>query len=224
MRGRTGKSAVVRFVRYRPVPATQGALALKPAAPPPVRPPGLRLVRPDDGMDAEVRAVANATVRLVAEILAGTRPPHQLSLVAVPAVCRALLHHLQATGHTTPAGPGKTTEHGTPTRRDAPGRRGIPAERGGPGGLGGAVGRGGAVGPGGAVGRGGAVGAGGRAVGRGGRVVPPKVLSSRLQRPAPAVAETVAVVVVAGRVHALALRLEHTRGRWRCTALETTAP
>ncbi|NVI92398.1 Rv3235 family protein, partial [Actinomadura sp. BRA 177] len=59
---------------------------------------------------------------------------------------------------------------------------------------------------------------------RGGRVVPPKVLSSRVQRPAETVAEAVAVVAVAGHVHALALRLEHMRGRWRCTALETTAP
>ncbi|RFS86455.1 hypothetical protein D0T12_07680 [Actinomadura spongiicola] len=108
-------------------------------------------------MDAEVRAVADAAVRLVVEVLAGTRPPHQLSLVAVPGVCREL------------------------SRR-------------------------------------------GDAVRRGRRVVPPKVLSSRLQRPVPAVAEVVAVVVVAGRVHALALRLQHTRGRWRCTALETTAP
>ncbi|MFI0404977.1 Rv3235 family protein [Actinomadura sp. 3N508] len=160
MQGRTGKSGAARFVRYRPAPASRGALALQPAAAP-VQPPGLRLVRPEDGVDAEVRAVANATVRLVAEILAGARPPHQLSLVAVPAVCRAVLHHLQA--------------------------RSIPASRGG-------------------------------------RIVPPKVLSTRLQRPAPTVAETVAVVIVAGRVHALALRLEHTRGRWRCTALETTAP
>lgn len=158
MRRRTDKPAAVRFVRYRPMPATRGTLALRPAAAAvrPARPPGLRLVRPADGVEAEVRAVADAAVRLVAEVLAGTRPAHQLSLVAVPAVCRELL------------------------RRAAPN----------PG---------------------------------GGRVVPPRVLSCRLQRPAPAVAETAAVVIVAGRVHALALRLDHTRGRWRCTALETTA-
>ncbi|WP_433464423.1 Rv3235 family protein [Spirillospora sp. CA-128828] len=135
---------------------TRGALALRPAAAP-ARGPALRLVRPGDGVDAEVRAVAGAAVRLVVEVLAGTRPAHQLSLVAVPAVCRVM------------------------------------AARRGPG-------------------------------ARGRRVVPPKVLSTRLQRPSAAVAETVAVVVVAGRVHALALRLEHMRGRWRCTALETTAP
>ncbi|MFI0367247.1 Rv3235 family protein [Actinomadura sp. 1N219] len=179
MRGRTGKSGVVRFVRYRPVPATRGALALEPAAapvrPPGPRPPGLRLVRPDDGAEAEVRSVADAAVRLVVDILAGTRPAHQLSLVAVPAVCRALLHH------STTSAPGETVRQGNAVTRS-------------------------------------------RAVGRGGRIVPPKVLSNRLQRPAPTVAESVAVVVVAGRVHALALRLEHTRGRWRCTALETTAP
>ncbi|TYB48292.1 Rv3235 family protein [Actinomadura chibensis] len=158
MRRRTDKQAAVRFVRYRPMPATRGALALRPATPEarPARPPGLRLVRPADGVEAEVRAVADAAVRVVVEVLAGTRPAHQLSLVAVPAVCRELLH------------------------RTAPGRTGR-------------------------------------------RVAPPRVLSCRTQRPAPAVAETTAVVVVAGRVHALALRLDHTRGRWRCTALETTA-
>ncbi|RKS76440.1 hypothetical protein BZB76_1795 [Actinomadura pelletieri DSM 43383] len=151
---RSEKAVVVRFVRYQPV--TRGALALRPAVPA-ARVPELRVVRPADGVDAEVRAVADTAVRLVVEVLAGTRPPHQLSLVAVPEVCRKV------------------------SRR-------------------------------------------GEAVGRGRRVVPPKVLSSRLQRPVPAVAEVVAVVVVAGRVHALALRLQHMRGRWRCTALETTAP
>ncbi|XRQ11280.1 Rv3235 family protein [Actinomadura welshii] len=156
-----GPSAVrpVRSVRYRaapPAPATRGSLALRPSAPPPARPPGLRLVRPSDGMDAEVRTVAGAAVRLVVEILAGTRPAAQLSLVAVPAVGREMA---RLRGAARPSA----------------------------------------------------------------RIVPPKVLSTRLQRPAPAAAETTAVVVVAGRVHALALRLEHTRGRWRCTALETTA-
>jgi hypothetical protein len=156
--GRPVNSAAVRFVRYRPAaPATRGAAALRPAAAPAPR-PGLRLVRPGDGVDAEVRAVAEAAVRLIVEVLAGTRPAHQLSLVAVPAVCREM------------------------TARRGP------------------------------------AGAGGK------RVVPPRVLSARSQRPSPAVTETAAVVVVAGRVHALALRLEHTRGRWRCTALETTAP
>ncbi|CND90255.1 Uncharacterised protein [Mycobacterium tuberculosis] len=149
-------SSVVRIIRYRPVPVTRGALALRPAARP-VRRPALRVVRPGDGVDAEVRAVADTAVRIVVEVLAGTRPAHQLSLVAVPAVCRAVSPH-------------------------------------------------------------------GGAGARKGRVVPPKVLSSRVQRPTPAVAETVAVVSLAGRVHALALRLEHARGRWRCTALETTAP
>ncbi|GAA0573543.1 Rv3235 family protein [Actinomadura livida] len=160
MRPRPATSSAVRFIRYRGAP-TRGALALRPAAPPPSRPPGarspgLRLVRPADGVDAEVRAVADAAVRLVVEILAGTRPAAQLSLVAVPPVCREMARHSSATR-------------------------------------------------------------------RGARIVPPKVLSTRLQRPAAAVAETTAVVVVAGRVHALALRLEHARGRWRCTALETTA-
>ncbi|NDU72465.1 hypothetical protein GWI34_07480 [Actinomadura sp. DSM 109109] len=151
------RPASVRFVRYRPAPAVHGALALRSPAGPAPRGPGLRLVRPADGEDAEVRSVADAAVRLAVEVLAGTRPAHQLSLVAVPAVCREFAAQL---------GPAA----------------------------------------------------------RGRRVAPPKVLSTRTQRPSPAVAEAVAVVVVAGRVHALALRLEHARGRWRCTALETTAP
>ncbi|WP_165970373.1 Rv3235 family protein [Actinomadura sp. 6K520] len=160
MRPRPATPSAVRFIRYRGAPsgaATRGALALRPSAPPPARPPGLRLVRPADGVDAEVRAVADAAVRLVVEILAGTRPAAQLSLVAVQPVCREMARLRSATR-------------------------------------------------------------------RGARIVPPKVLSTRLQRPAPAVAETTAVVVIAGRVHALALRLDHARGRWRCTALETTAP
>ncbi|WP_141581193.1 Rv3235 family protein [Actinomadura sp. WMMA1423] len=154
---RPSRTAAVRFVRYRPAPGVQGALALRPAAGSAPRGPGLRLVRPADGVDAEVQAVAEAAVRLAVEVLAGTRPAQQLALVAAPAVCRELAAQCG---------------------RRAPG----------------------------------------------GRVVPPKVLSTRSQRPSPAVAEAVAVVVVAGRVHALALRLEHARGRWRCTALETTAP
>ncbi|MGP4026567.1 Rv3235 family protein [Actinomadura sp. 3N407] len=159
MRRRPATSSAVRIIRYRAAPPsgeTRGALALRPSGPPPARPPRLRLVRPADGMDAELQAVAEAAVRLIVEILAGTRPAAQLSLIAVPAVRREMARH-----------------RGTQSR--------------------------------------------------GGRVVPPKVLSTRLQRPAPGVAETTAVVVISGRAHALALRLEHTRGRWRCTALETTA-
>ncbi|HEY8481335.1 MAG TPA: Rv3235 family protein [Spirillospora sp.] len=175
MRQRPAGSSTVRLVRYRAVSvsgsgsgslsgsgSTDGALALgSPCTRPsvPARSPGLRLVRPAGGVDGEVRAVAEAAVRLVVEILAGSRPSAHLSLVAVPAVCRDLA-------------------------RVAPRA----------------------------------------AARRGARVVPPRVLSTRVQRPAPAAAETTAVVVVAGRVHALALRLDHTRGRWRCTALETTAP
>ncbi|MDL4814628.1 Rv3235 family protein [Actinomadura opuntiae] len=176
---RPAKRPAVRIVRYRAVPSqrTDGALALTPvqaaalrapsrqaAEPSPAKrrtaaPPGrrLRVVRPGDGVDAEVRAVADATLRIVVEVLAGTRPPHQLALVAVPAVCRGLAPH----------------------RRTVPGGR---------------------------------------------RIVPPQVLSSRVQRPSPRIAEASAVVLVAGRAHAVALRLEHTRGRWRCTAVETTAP
>lgn len=186
MRQRPARPSTVRFIRYRaaPPPApTRGALALRPSAAPPVRPPGLRLVRPEDGVDAEVRAVADAAVRLVVEVLAGTRPAAHLSLVAVPAVCREMARHRGTDRHST-------DRHGTD--RHGGGRHG-----GDPRVAGTVRGR--------------------------VRIVPPKVVSTRLQRPAPAVAETAAVVVVSGRVHALALRLEHARGRWRCTALETTA-
>jgi hypothetical protein len=52
------------------------------------------------------------------------------------------------------------------------------------------------------------------------------VVSWRVQEPVPGpagtAAEVSAVVRVAGRVHAVALRLEPFRGRWFCTAIETT--
>jgi hypothetical protein len=51
------------------------------------------VVRPGDGVETEVRAVAETTLRIIVEVLAGTRPPHQLTLVAVPAVCRGLAAH-----------------------------------------------------------------------------------------------------------------------------------
>ncbi|MFV2172430.1 Rv3235 family protein [Actinomadura sp. LOL_016] len=146
---------IVRISRYRSASGTDGALAL-------ARVPGvqaaespLRLVRAGDGAGAEVRRVADTALLMVAETLAGIRPPTRLSLIAVAEVCHAL---------------------------DA--RRAVRPTH---------------------------------------RVVPPRVLTSWLQRPAPGAAETGAVVVIAGRVHALALRLEHLRGRWRCTAVETTA-
>ncbi|HZB32921.1 MAG TPA: Rv3235 family protein [Streptosporangiaceae bacterium] len=43
-----------------------------------------------------------------------------------------------------------------------------------------------------------------------------------VQVPLPGVAEVSAVVFVGGHAHALALRLELRRGRWRCAAVETT--
>ncbi len=115
-------------------------------------PDSLRLVRAGESVETELRARAEATVRIVVDVLAGVRPAHQLSEVAVPAVCRELA-------------------------RRCP---------------------------------------------RGVRAVPPRVLSSWLQRPAPDAAEAGAVVAMAGRVTALAIRLELQRGRWRCTVLETT--
>ncbi|TDD81230.1 Rv3235 family protein [Actinomadura rubrisoli] len=126
-----------------------------PAAP--ARTPSpLRLVRPGETVETELSARAEATVRLVVEVLTGARAAHQLSQLAVPAVCREL------------------------------GRR-----------------RPGPVSP--------------------GRVAPPQVVASWLQRPAPGAAEAGAVVIVDGRAHAVALRFEQLRGQWRCTALETTA-
>ncbi|MFC9969550.1 Rv3235 family protein [Spirillospora sp. NPDC127200] len=61
-------------------------------------------------------------------------------------------------------------------------------------------------------------------VAAGARVAPPRVLSVRAQEPAPGVVEASAVVLLAGHVQALAFRLERHRGRWRCTAVETTTP
>lgn len=55
-------------------------------------------------------------------------------------------------------------------------------------------------------------------------VAPPRILRTWSQSPAPGTVETGAVVVLNGRVHALALRLDLHRGRWRCTAVETTVP
>lgn len=63
-----------------------------------------------------------------------------------------------------------------------------------------------------------------RPLAAGTRYVPPRVLTTWLQEPAPGRAETGAVALLNGRVHALAMRLERVRGRWRCTTLETTAP
>ncbi|MEV4252131.1 Rv3235 family protein [Spirillospora sp. NPDC049652] len=56
-----------------------------------------------------------------------------------------------------------------------------------------------------------------------GPVAVPQVLSCWVQQPSEHAAEGGAVVLFKGRVHALALRLELWRGRWRCTQLETTA-
>ncbi|MQY07101.1 Rv3235 family protein [Actinomadura macrotermitis] len=121
----------------------------------------LHLVRPSpaDGPvpdAAELRAVADASVRLIVEVLTGVRPPRQLARLAVREVYDGIAAHRQA-------------------------------------------------------------------VAAGARVRPPRILTSWLQRPAPGVAEAGAVVAAAGRVQAIALRLEERGGRWRCTALETTA-
>ncbi len=52
----------------------------------------------------------------------------------------------------------------------------------------------------------------------------PRVVAWRVQRPGERVAEVSAVAEVGGRFHAVALRLEPMRGRWRCAAIETTIP
>ncbi|WP_289008317.1 Rv3235 family protein [uncultured Thermomonospora sp.] len=185
-RTRRHTSSPVRVLPYAAAsaqPAVFGALALQPEPAPaglcplpggPSRPgeraaagrsrpaisrnspamPVLRAVGSPD-RDEDLPAVAAATVRLVAEVLAGIRPVRQLARRATPQVCEGLLPFL------------------------APHR---------------------------------------------GPVRPPRMLASWLQEPAPGAAETGAVIALAGRVQALALRLERHRGRWRCTALETTAP
>jgi hypothetical protein len=61
--------------------------------------------------------------------------------------------------------------------------------------------------------------------GTGGQVAPrttgrPLVRSVHVSAPADGVAEVCAVVLRAGRAHAVALRLEGLAGRWQCTALE----
>jgi hypothetical protein len=56
------------------------------------------------------------------------------------------------------------------------------------------------------------------------RVPPPRVLTSWARTPVPDAAEAGGVVQLGDRVHAIALRLERFRRRWRCTALETTIP
>jgi hypothetical protein len=58
----------------------------------------------------------------------------------------------------------------------------------------------------------------GRVAGAGRR--PPVVRSVRVSSPRPDVAEVTTTAVRAGRLQAVALRLEAERGRWRCTALE----
>ncbi|GAA4607140.1 hypothetical protein GCM10023195_26780 [Actinoallomurus liliacearum] len=52
----------------------------------------------------------------------------------------------------------------------------------------------------------------------------PRLGTVRVCAPAPGVAEVTAIAAFGSRVHALALRLEHGRGRWRCAVIETTVP
>jgi len=52
----------------------------------------------------------------------------------------------------------------------------------------------------------------------------PRVMAWRVQYPGEQIAEVSAVAEVGGRFHAVAMRLESMRGRWRCAAVETTIP
>jgi hypothetical protein len=49
-----------------------------------------------------------------------------------------------------------------------------------------------------------------------------RVTAPVIQEPAPGVAELSAIALVGTETQALALRLERVRGRWRCSAVETT--
>ncbi|GAA2424029.1 hypothetical protein GCM10010191_40240 [Actinomadura vinacea] len=146
---------VVRIAQNGVAPRVDGSLALAPQAPPEARRrPHLSLVggRPAPSKEE----AAQATVRLVIDVLAGTRPPRQLADRAVPDVWQGLAVHRPVRARTA--------------------------------------------------------------------VAPPRILRTWLQEPTPGVVETGAVVVLNGRVHAVALRLDHHRERWRCTTLETTIP
>ncbi len=52
----------------------------------------------------------------------------------------------------------------------------------------------------------------------------PRLRTVRVCAPAPGVAEVTALATFGPRVHAVALRLEYDRGRWRCAAIETAVP
>jgi hypothetical protein len=54
--------------------------------------------------------------------------------------------------------------------------------------------------------------------------VTPRLSRIRICEPGPGVAEVAVTAAFGPRVQALALRLEHERGRWRCAAIETTVP
>ncbi|MFI0447907.1 Rv3235 family protein [Actinomadura sp. 6N118] len=139
-------------VRDRAIPVTESGYAFDGALA--LRPDGVREMARAPG-PPELRHTAEATLQLVAEVLAGTRPVRQLARRALPEVCLAIAAHR------------------------APVAAGV-------------------------------------------RIVPPRILTSWLQQPAPDAVEAGAVVVIGGRVRALALRLEHRRERWRCVTVETT--
>jgi hypothetical protein len=106
---------------------------------------------------ADLPMVAESTLHLITEVLAGTRPLRQLARRATPEVCEGLA---PLTAVASPRGP----------------------------------------------------------------IRPPRVLTTWLQEPASGKAEAGAVIAIADRIQAVAIRLEHHRGRWRCTTIETTSP
>ncbi len=55
-------------------------------------------------------------------------------------------------------------------------------------------------------------------------VAAPRLRRLRICEPKPGVAEVAVVAAIGPRAQALALRLVHDRGRWRCAAIETTVP
>jgi hypothetical protein len=163
---------VVRIVQDGGTPATDGSLALaRPAPPEAGRRPHLSLV--GDGRPSH-QEVAETTVRLVLEVLAGTRPPRHLADRAVPEVWQALAARPRDAAPSGSGSGGGVRRAGRPVQARRP-------------------------------------------------IAPPRITRTFLQEPTPGVLEIAAVVVLNGRTHALALRLDHHRGRWRCTAIETTA-
>jgi len=70
--------------------STDGALALSRGLVQAPSPTPLRLVQAGENVETELRVRAEATVRIIVDVLAGMRPAHRLSEIAIPTVCREL--------------------------------------------------------------------------------------------------------------------------------------